>query len=190
MMQSLLPALYPMLKSSYRLSFTQIGHAHLHLSVHRIAAAAAGGDVRRQEPPALFARCGHGLHAGGPAAARLRRQLRAAARRRGARRHRLLGVSSGILARGAHGLGRQARAGAVGVPGRRQPRLLRRPAARRLHRAAARSVERGVVLRRGAARHGGALQRRALVQGARHRAPGTRAGAGRRARGAVMSPPR
>ena len=47
-----------------------------------------------------------------------------------------------IVARGAAGVGRPLRPGAIGVPGRRQFRLGDRAAARRLHRRAARADQR------------------------------------------------
>src|SRR5205085_10904602 len=43
---------------------------HLHLSIHRIAPAAAGGGVRRQESAPLLPGERHGVHTGGPRAAR------------------------------------------------------------------------------------------------------------------------
>ena len=40
--QSLLPALYPVLEANFALSFTQIGLMHLVFQVHGLAAAAGG----------------------------------------------------------------------------------------------------------------------------------------------------
>jgi hypothetical protein len=93
--------------------------ADIHVSDHRIAAATPHRRARGQKSATLFARGRHELHAGRAAAARLRGPLRAAPGHRRAGRHRLRGLPSRVLARGAHGLGRQARAGAIGVPGRR-----------------------------------------------------------------------
>ena len=58
----------------------------------------------------------------------------------------LVGVSPGVVARGAHGLRRPARPRAVGVPGRRQRGLGDRAAAGGLHRAAARPASVALVL--------------------------------------------
>ena len=146
MMQSLLPAMYPMLKSSYRLSFGQIGLLTFTYPDHRLAAAADHRCLHRPQPKPYSLAVGMGFTLFGLLLLAFAGSYRAAAGRRRPGRHRLHGVPSRILARGAHGLGRPARAGAVDVPGRRQCRLRARPAARRLHRAAARPVERRLVL--------------------------------------------
>ena len=138
MMQSLLPAIYPMLKESFGLELRADRPDHADLPGHRVAAAAAGRHLYRQAAAAVLAGDRHGFHADRPVAAVARRQLRAAAGRRGADRHGLVGVPSGILARRAHGVGRTARPRAIAVPGRRQCRLGDRAAAGRVHRDAAR----------------------------------------------------
>ena len=44
-LQSLLPAIYPLLKSSFSLSYTQIGPHHLHQPVHRFSVATDGRSI-------------------------------------------------------------------------------------------------------------------------------------------------
>ena len=94
------------------------GTADIHVPVHRLTAAAAGGRDGRPQPPAVFARRRHGIHAGRTGAAGVCRQLRTAAVRGRPHRHRFLGVPPRVLARCAHGFRRQAWPGSVGVPGR------------------------------------------------------------------------
>ena len=109
MMQSLLPALYPMLKSSYQLSFAQIGLLTFtfQFTASLLQPLIGAYADRKPRPYSLAAGMGFTLRRAG--AARLRRQLRAAAARGRTHRHRLLGLPPGILARGAHGLRRPAR---------------------------------------------------------------------------------
>ena len=145
--------------------------ADVHLPDHRLAAATDRGHVHGSLAAAVFAVGGHGIHAGRAAAARLCRKLRAAAAGGGAGGHRIVGVSPRVFAGRPHGVGRSARARAVGLSGRRKRGLGYRTAARGVHRDAAWTVERRLVLGHGAARHVRAVQRRPLVQGARRGAP-------------------
>ena len=62
LMQSLLPAIYPILKSSFHLDFGQIGLLTLTFQMHRLAAAAPGRHLHRPPAAALLARRRHGLH--------------------------------------------------------------------------------------------------------------------------------
>ena len=55
MMQALLPAMYPMLKTDFGLDFAQIGLHHLHLPADRFAAAAGDRRVYRSPAQAVFA---------------------------------------------------------------------------------------------------------------------------------------
>ena len=75
MMQSLVPALYPMLKDPYGLSFAQIGLITLAMQVDLLDAAAGGRAVCRSPAAALFAGGRDGRDLGRAAAARERRQL-------------------------------------------------------------------------------------------------------------------
>ena len=120
MIQSLILAIYPMLKDELLAVVRPDRPDHADLSDHRVAAATARRHLHRQASEAVFAAGRHGLHAGRPAADVDRAELRRAAAGRGAGRLRVVGVSSGIVAGRAHGLGRPARTRAVAVPGGRQ----------------------------------------------------------------------
>ena len=72
----------------------------------------------------------------------------------------------GVVARGAHGVGRTARAGPIALPGWRQFRLVARPAVGRVLRGSSRPAESRLVLAADARGHGRAVARRPLVQGA------------------------
>ena len=84
--------------------------------------------------------------------------------RRGAGRHRLGGVSSRVLPRGAHGFGRTAWIRASLFSSRRQRRLVVGPAAGGFHRAAERPAQPGMVFGGRSARHRGAGASRFLVE--------------------------
>ena len=58
--QSLIMAIYPMLKSALSLDFGQIGMITFTFQMHRLAAAAGGRLLHRPLPDALFARARHG----------------------------------------------------------------------------------------------------------------------------------
>ena len=68
MMQSLVPALYPILKDSYALSFGQIGLITLAFQCTASMLQPVVGHVHRPQAPALFPDGRHGLHPGRPAA--------------------------------------------------------------------------------------------------------------------------
>ena len=181
--QSLLPALYPLLEANYALSFTQIGMIHLVFQVHRLAAAAAGRPRHRPaaDVPAVDDR--HGREPGRPRPARLRRTTTGACcspppASASARRSSTPNSSPGR----PHRLGRPLRLRAVAVPGRRQHRHRDRPAARRLRRAAARPAERRALHGAGARRDGPALERRHLGPRPAPGQPRRRQGGGRRGR--------
>ena len=76
LMQSVLPATYPILKDTYHLDFGQIGLNHLRQSGDRLAAAAGGRARSPIEVPSRTAAGGNGLHAGGPGAALGRADVR------------------------------------------------------------------------------------------------------------------
>ena len=63
MMQSLIVAIYPLLKGEFHLNFVQIGSITLTYQAVRIAAAAAHRHLHRQASAARFAQRRHGLHA-------------------------------------------------------------------------------------------------------------------------------
>ena len=102
MMQSLLPAIYPILKDGLRPRLRADRADHAHLPAHGVAAAAGGRRLHRPPAAALLAGRRHGLHAGRPAAAvACADSFRAAAARGRAGRHRLVDLPSGVVARRA-----------------------------------------------------------------------------------------
>ncbi len=147
---------------------------HAGLPGHRLAAAAAGRRVCG--PPTYAARAPrwHAVHAGGPGRAFGCAPLRAGAHRRGADRHRLLGIPPGSLARRAHGLGRTSWTRAVDVPGRRQQRPGPGSARRGTGGSALRAVEPGAVRAAGAAVRCHPVERQRLVPPPRAGAPARR----------------
>ena len=180
MMQSLLPAIYPLIKDAYGLDFGQIGLITLafQLTASLLQPVVGMYTDRRPQPFSLVAGMGCtfvGLivlaHAGSYAML-----LIGAA---------LIGTGSSIFhpevdAHGAHGLGRPPRLRPVAVPGRRAGGTVARAAARGLHRRAARTGEHLLVLAGGAAGDGAAAAGRAVVQapvaGPREGAHGRRRG--------------
>ena len=198
MMQSLLPAMYPILKTGLKLDFGQIG---LVTFVYQITASLLQPLVglyadRRPMPYALA--CGMGFTLTGlvllSVASTFPVLLLAAA----IDRPRLVGLSSRIFARRARGLRRTARVRAIGLPGRRQCGLGDRSVGSGIHRVAERAGERGMVRARRAARHRAAHEDRRLVRApdsaarslAQRRAPRARAAAaaqGRRSRSPCWS---
>ena len=61
MMQSLLPAIYPTLKTQFHLNFAQIGLVTLAFQCTASLLQPRGGLFRRPQAHALFAGAGHGL---------------------------------------------------------------------------------------------------------------------------------
>ena len=160
MMQSLLPAIYPILKEAFQLDFRQIGLITLinQLTASLLQPVIGYYTDRRPTPQSLA--IGMGFTLAGLlllAVAGHYGMVLAAAALIG---DRLVRVSSRVVADRAAGVGRAARARAVAVPGRRQRGLRARPAAGGLRRAAARAAKHGVVLRRAARGDRDALARR------------------------------
>ena len=122
MIQSLLPAIYPMLKTDFSLSFAQIGLITLAFQLTAsllqpiVGLYTDRGRSRIRWPSAWASRL-VGLVL--LSVARRLSVLLLAAR---AGRHRLLGLPPGIVARRPHGVGRAARASPSRLPGRRQCR--------------------------------------------------------------------
>ena len=166
MIQSLILAIYPMLKDNFSLSFGQIGLITLTYQITASLLQPLVGSYTRQASEAVFAARRHGLHACRTVADVGRAQLRRAAGGGGTGRLRFVGVPSGIVAGGAHGVGRTARARAVAVSGRRQCGFVARPAARRVDRDSARPAQHRVVFGGRARRDRRADADRPLVQGA------------------------
>ena len=147
MMQSLLLAMYPMLKGEFALSFAQIGLITLTYQLTASLLQPLVGLYTDRRPQPLFAAVRHGVHAVRPAAAGLRAELRDRAAGRGVGRHRLVGLSSRVVAHRAPGFGRAAWLRAIAVSGRRQHRHA--PSGRCWRRGdrAVRPAQRGLVRR-------------------------------------------
>ena len=148
MMQSLIPAIYPMLKAALRarLRAGRPDHARRSSSPRRCCSRSSGSTPTGGRCRTRW-RSGWAFTLVGLLLLSTRRQLRDALLGAAA----LVGIGSSIfhpevVARRADGVGRTARPRAVAVPGRRQPRLGARAAARRVHRAAARAGEHRLVL--------------------------------------------
>ena len=148
MNQSLVPAIYPILKHSYDLDFGQIGLITLAFQLTASMLQPVVGMVtdRRPQPYSLPVAMGCSLV--GLLLLAVAHCYGADPVRRRAGRDGLLGVPSGGIARGAHGQRRPLWLRAVAVPGRRQHRLGDRPAAGGVHRGAARPAQHCLVLGR------------------------------------------
>ena len=164
MVQSLLPSIYPILKSALRLDFGHIGLITLvnQLTASLLQPVVGSYTDRRPLPQSLAIGMSFTL-AGLVLLARVG-ALRHCLGGGGADRDWVVGVSSRVLAHRAPRLGRPARPGAVAVPGGRKRGVGDRPAAGRLDRPAARATQPPVV-RGGADRgHCAVVARRRLVR--------------------------
>src|SRR5947207_8197597 len=175
MMQSLLPALYPMLRGSYRLSFTQIGLLTFTFQFTASLLQPLVGLFADRSPRPYSLAAGMGFTLAGllllAFADSYALLLVAAA---------LIGTGSSVFHPESSRVARMASGGKHGLAqsvfqvggnlGTSAGPLLG------FRRAAARAVERRVVLARRAAGHRAAHQRWALVQDARRHAPGARGG--------------
>ena len=133
-MQSVLPAVYPILKTAYRLDFGQIGLITFANQATASLLQPVIGNFTDRSPRPVFAADRYGLHAGRPAAALGRPDLRRDSPRGGDGGHRLVGVSPRVVACGAARVRRASRVRAVAVSGWRQHRVVHGPAPRRVHR--------------------------------------------------------
>ena len=131
-MQSLLLSIYPMLKENYALDFGQVGLITLTFQVTASLLQPMIGLYTDRKPKPYALAIGMSSTLLGLLLLSYRHQLSDAAAGGRDGRHRLVGVPSGILARGAARLRRAAWLCAVPVPGRRQCRLGDRTAGRRL----------------------------------------------------------
>ena len=149
-MQSLLSAIYPMLKADYGLEFWQIGLLTMMFQVTASLLQPAVGLYTDKRPMPYSLPMGMASTLVGLMFLAFASQY--ALLLIGAVLHRnwFGDIPSRIVARRAHGLGRALRHGAVLLPGRGQFGHGDRSAAGRLHRGAARAGERGLVLAGGA----------------------------------------
>ena len=171
MMQSLLPAIYPIIKDAYGLDFGQIGLITLAFQLTASLLQPVVGMITDRRPQPYSTGRGHGLHVRRPDRAGARGELSDAAGGRGADRHGVVGLPPRIDAHGAAGLRRPARVRPVAVPGRRAGGPGARAAACGLHRGAARAGEHLLVLAGGAVRHGACCCRSAPGTSASRRSP-------------------
>ena len=125
MIQSLIPAVYPIIKEAYRLDFGQIGLITLTFQVTASLFQPAVGYYTDRHPVPFSMVVGMCFHPGGPRGPRLCRELSAPAGRRRLRGAGLLDLPPRSDAHGAHGLRRAARPGAGHLPGRRDRQAAR-----------------------------------------------------------------
>ena len=151
---------------------------HADAAAHRLAAPAGGRDVHRSAADAVFAGRRDDVLAGRTAAAVGGVDARRDPVGGRADGRRIVDLSPGVVAHRPDVVRRAPRPGAVGVPGRRQPGIVARPAARGVFRGAARPVEPGVVRADCDRRDRAAAQGRPLV-GASSAAGGASAPRGR-----------
>ena len=142
MMQALLPALYPVLKSDFGLDFGQIGLITLTFQLTASLLQPLVGLYTDHHPKPYSLVAGMGFSLVGLLVALRGVELSGPAALGGAGRPRLGGLPPGVLAGWRAGVGRTARVRPVAVPGRRQHRVGPRPAAGRVRRGAPRPAER------------------------------------------------
>ena len=164
MNQSLVPAMYPILKDTYHLDFGQIGLITLAFQLTASMLQPVVGLVTDRRPQPYSLPIGMGSSLIGLLLLAVANSYGTILCRRRAGGPRLVGVPPGVVARRPHGIRRTPRLRPVAVPGGRQHRLRHRPAARRVHRGAARPGQHRLVLRRGAAGDLPAGQCQPLVQ--------------------------
>ena len=146
MMQSLVPALYPILKTLVRAELRPDRPDHPGLPVHGLHAATPGRPLYRPPPATVFPDRRHRPHPGRPPVDVPRLDVSRHPARRHVDRDGLVDLPSRSLARGPHGGRWTLRARAVPLPGRREHWLGLGPIARGLRRRTARPVEHRVVL--------------------------------------------
>ena len=120
--QSLLPAVYPILKQTFRLSFSQVGLITLAFQLTASLLQPFVGLYTDKNPKPYSLPIGMSVTLCGLLLLAFANHFFVVLIAGGAGRRRLIDLPSGILARRAHGLRRSARAGAIPVPGRRQYR--------------------------------------------------------------------
>ena len=152
-----MPAIYPFLKDSFQLSYTQIGLITLTFQLTASLLQPVVGLYTDRRPKPYSLAIGMGFSLAGLVLLSLASTLCGDPARGGAGRARLRRVPSGIVARRAHGVGRPLRPRPVDLSGRRQYRLGARTARRRLHRHPRRPGLDRLVLAGRAPRHPGAV---------------------------------
>ncbi len=130
--QSLLPAIYPVLQENYALSFTQIGFLHFVFQFTASLLQPAVGLYTDKRPMFRLSTAGMGASLIGLLILAFASHYWALLVAAMCDRHRLVDLPPRQLAGGAHRLGRPLRLRAVLLPGGRQHRQRARAAARRL----------------------------------------------------------
>ena len=162
--QSLIPALYPILKSSFALNFSQVGLLTLTLMLTASLLQPVVGLYTDRRPAPYSLVVGMGFSLVGllllSVAGTFAWLLVAAG---------LVGIGSSVFHPESSRMARMAsggppRSGAVAVPGRWERRVVIRPAAGGVPGRSTRPVEHRVVLARGPARDGRAVEDRQLAQ--------------------------
>ena len=146
LVQSLVPALYPILKTTFHLDFGHIGLITLTNQVTASFVAARDRLLYRPTSAALFTVFRYGLDSHRSVAALGSSHVRAVADCRCIRGPRIGRVSSRVFAGCADRVGRAVRAGSITVSSWRECRIGARTPDGCLCRGSERSIERGVVL--------------------------------------------
>ena len=120
MMQSLLPAIYPILKSSFRLDFGQVGLITLTYQLTASLLQPLVGFLHGSPAAALFAAGWDGIHPHRPYSPGDRSAFRNPSLRSSVNGDGVVRVSSGVVPSRADGFGRSAGAGSIGLSGWRK----------------------------------------------------------------------
>ena len=129
MLQSMIPAVYPILKAEYRLDFGQIGLITLASQLTASVLQPVVGLYTDRRPLPYSLAVGMCFTFAGMVLLSVRAQLPVRPRRGRLRGARFGGLPPRVVAGGAHGVRRAIRAGAVVLPGGRERRLGARAAA-------------------------------------------------------------
>ena len=162
-MQSLLPAIYPTLKTKFSLNFGQIGLLTFVFQVTASLLQPVVGMVTDKRPQPYSLAAGMGFTMLGLIMLSRAGSFRHAFGGGCHDRHRVIHFPSRVLARRTPFVWRPSRPRAVRLPGRRQFRHRNRPCAGRLHRRSQRPGQHPVVLSHRAGRNGGVEPCRPLV---------------------------
>ena len=162
-MQSLIPAIYPILKSALHLDFVHIGLIRPDQSVDGFGPPAFCRLLHGPAAAAFLARRRNEFHARRPGPALVCRHLDVGSYRCGAGRRRFVGLPSGSFSHRAHRLGRTVRLRPIVLSSRRQRRRRAGPSSGRRHRRRPRTISGLVVLAAGLARNCCPDWNRALV---------------------------
>ena len=153
MMQSVVPAVYPILKTSYHLDFSQIGMITASLQITASLLQPLVGIYTDAHPKPYSLAIGMGFTLTGLLLLSSAPSFLSILGRGSLGRCRVCRFSPRIIANRPPGLRRAARSGAISVSGRRQRRLRHRTSASRLHSPSQRAAYDCMVLRSGPDRH-------------------------------------